>query len=346
MAYTTINKSTAHFNTKLYNGNGSTQSITGVGFQPDFTWIKNRQNSYNHALFDAVRGVTKFIASNNSNAEETNANELTAFGTDGFTSGNADRTNKNSDTFASWNWKAGGSGSANTAGSINSTVSVNTTAGFSIVKWTGNGTAGATVGHGLGVVPQMIMSKSTGHGENWAVYHHKSNSTPEDYYLALDTTSGASDSSVVWNDTAPSSTLITLGTQDKINKNGSTHIAYCFAGKQGYSKFGSYVGNGNADGAFVYTGFKPAFVLIKVTSTTNDWEIHDNKRGSSNVINAILQPNLNVAESTSGREIDFLSNGFKLRNGSSQNNNSGSTFIYMAFGQSIVGSNNVPATAR
>ena len=350
MAYTTINKSTAHFNTKLYTGNNSTNVISGVGFQPDWFWIKDRSTTgEDHHLFDVVRGLNKALYSSSTGAETTGFkgghNNITAVGTDGFTitgSGSNGEGNLTGRNYASWNWKAGGTASANTAGTINSTVSVNTTAGFSIVKFTGTG-ANATVGHGLGAVPKMIILKKTNGGADWIVYHNSMGNTKA---LKLNTTAALSTDTGYFNSATPTSTVFSLGNDGFSNGSNATIIAYCFAEKQGYSKFGSYLGNGNADGTFVYTGFKPAFVLIKITSTTNDWEIHDNKRGSSNVINAILQPNLNVAESTSGREIDFLSNGFKLRNGSSQNNNSGSTFIYMAFGQSLVGTNNVPCTAR
>ena len=343
MAYTTINKSLDYFNTKLYTGNGSTShGITGVGFKPDLTWIKCRSVDESNVLTDIVRGVTITTKSDITSGNQTISGGLKTFGTDGFTLGNDDAFNKNTATYASWNWKAGNSqGSSNTAGSINTTyTSVNTTAGFSISSYTGTG-SNATIGHGLGAVPKMIIIKKLNASADWMVYNH---SLGNNKYLSLNTT--AAEDTGHWNSTSPTATVFSIGTDQRVNQSSATYIAYCFAEKQGYSKFESYTGTGNADGPFIYTGFKPAFVLIKVSSTTNDWEIHDNKRGPSNVINAILQPNLSAAESTSGREIDFLSNGFKLRNGSSQNNNSGSTFIYMAFGQSLVGTNNVPCTAR
>jgi len=345
MAYTTINKSTDYFNTKLYTGNGGTNAITGVGFQPDWTWIKNRDDSYNHALFDAVRGVTKFLASNNSDAEQTNANELTAFGTDGFTSGNADRTNKNSDSFVSWNWKANGAGSANTDGSISSTVSANTTSGFSIVKYVGNGGSSGTVGHGLNAVPKMIITKVTSaSGDNWKVYHVGSGNTK---VLQLNVTD-AEATSGAWYNTTPTSSVFSVGNDGATNGSGKTIIAYCFADIQGYSKFGSYTGNGNADGTFIYTGFKPQLVILKQTSGNTNWAMNDIKRQQYNAQDIILYADSNGAESGyGGNYFDILSNGFKQRMSGSYYNGSGLTYLYMAFAQApLVGSNNVPCTAR
>ena len=346
MAYTTINKSTDYFNTVLYTGNGSTQSITGVGFQPDWTWTKKRNGTTGHRWVDAVRGVTKAIFSNGSNAESTESNGLTAFASDGYSLGTDGNYNSNGDNYASWNWKAGtGAGSANTDGSINTTyTSVNTTAGFSISKYTGNGTTGATVGHGLGAIPKWIIVKRLDSATtNFQVYH---SSMGAEKYIQLNTTSGQSDSDVLWNDTAPTNQVFSLGNYSHVNYNGSPHIAYCFAEKTGYSKFGSYTGNGNADGTFVYTGFKPAFIMQKKTSGTSDWVIYDNKRDTSNVVTQELKPNSNAAES-SNTNIDILSNGFKQRANYAYTNNSGATYIYIAFAEApLVGSNNVPCTAR
>ena len=350
MAYTTINKSTDYFNTKLYTGNGSTQSITGVGFQPDWTWIKSRNSaSYNHMLFDAVRGATKYIKSDATSAENTLTETLKSFNSDGFTVGTEADVNNNSTTYASWNWKANGAGSTNYDGSINSTVSANTTAGFSIVKYTGNGTAGATIGHGLGATPAVIIQKIRGSTGNWLVYHHKNTSAPETDFLKLNTTDATADEVTIFNDTAPTSSVFSVGTESTINGNGNTCIAYCFAEKKGYSKFGSYTGNGTAgvdgagDGNFIYTGFKPSMIIIKPSSTTGNWQIFDNKRPGFNESDN-LAPNNNAAENTSNDFVDLVSNGFKLRSGTYSA--SGVTYIYMAFGQSLVGSNNVPCTAR
>ena len=348
MAYTTINKSTEHFNAKIYTGTGSSQSITGVGFQPDFTWIKQRSGVEQHVLFDAIRGVQKYIASNTTATESTTATTLTAFNSDGFTEGGHGMTGANGSTYASWNWKANGAGSANTDGTISSTVSANTTSGFSIVKYTGTGVTGATVGHGLGAVPKMIIIKTINNSaEHWFVYHASLGNNKD---LLLNLTNDATNTVTTWNNTTPTSTVWTMSNQSAINStDGNDHIAYCFAEKQGFSKFGSYVGNGSTDGTFVYTGFKPAFVIVKCSTTAADWELSDNKRTTSggNVIDKELRPNTNGAETggTDGRYIDYVSNGFKLRQGFGNWNASGATYIYMAFAEEpLVGDN--PATAR
>ena len=341
MAYTTINKSTDHFNTKLYTGNAGTQSITGVGFQPDLTWIKRRNAAAGHMWTDAVRGVTKTIISNETSAEQTFANGLTAFGTDGFTVGSEGGFNS-ANTFASWNWKAGNSaGSANTDGTINSTVSVNTTAGFSIVSYTGNATNAATVGHGLGVAPKVIIIKNRSSSQHWRFHTTAIDGSYDLLYLNL--SNAKSDSSI----TAPTSSVFTLDAFTEDNGSGNSIIAYCFAEKTGYSKFGSYTGNGNADGTFIYTGFKPAFFLMKeTTDSSTNWIIYDNKRSTFNAVDDFLKPNSNDAEST-GLDFDFLSNGIKCRNNNSGINASGQNYIYMAFAEApLVGSNNVPCTAR
>jgi len=347
MAYTTIDKPSDYFNTVLYTGNGNQRNITGVGFQPDWIWGKNRSATGSHNVIDSVRGVSKIIYTNLTDAEATDTSSFNAFGSDGFSVGSQSNVNGNGNSIVAWNWKAGTSftndASATGIGSIDSAGSFNNDAGFSIVSYTGNSTAGATVGHGLSVAPKMILIRRREAG-SWIVGHGSLGWTK---LLKLNETTAVDTNIGAWNNTDPTSSVFSLGTFGNLNASGGTYVAYCFAEKQGYSKFGSYTGNGNADGTFVYTGFKPAFVLIKVTSTTNDWEIHDNKRGSSNVINAILQPNLSDAESTSGREIDFLSNGFKLRNSNSQNNLSGGTFIYMAFAENpFTTSTGVPACAR
>ena len=354
MAYTTINKSSDYFNTKLYTGNSSTNAITGVGFQPDWVWIKNRSDSYNNALFDAVRGVTKFIASNNSDAEQTNANELTAFGTDGFTTGNANRTNNNSDSFVSWNWKANGAGSANTDGDINSTVSANTTAGFSIVKYTGNGLNDQTVGHGLGARPTAWFIKRLGSADDWIVYHQGMGATQsadwyDDTYMYLNSNS-AKMGSINAGTGNPTSSVFYIGSTGRTGVNGDDYIAYVFAEKTGFSKFGQYASNNSTDGSFVYTGFKPNWVMVKsIGSGGYNWMIFDSVRQPNNLNGVTLQADTNGAEFDYAPNgyVDLLSNGFKLRSTSNGVNGSGATnYLYMAFGQSIVGSNNIPATAR
>ena len=243
MAYTTINKSTAHFNTKLYTGNGTTNTAhTGVGFQPDWTWIKSRNSaSYNHMIFDAVRGATKYVKSDATSAESTLAESLKSFDTDGFTVGTEADVNNNSTTYASWNWKANGQGSSNTAGSINTTyTSANTTSGFSIIQYTGNGVAGATIGHGLGAVPKMLIVKQTNSSNNWKVYHV---SMGNNNIMNFNDNGAKAGNTAFWNDTTPTSTLITLGTNGAINGSGNTYIMYAFAEKTGFSKFGSYTAN-------------------------------------------------------------------------------------------------------
>ena len=348
MAYTTINKSSDYFNTKLYTGTGSSNAITGVGFQPDWVWIKNRSTTHDHILTDAVRGVTKDIRSNNTDAEATDAQGLTAFGTDGFTVGTKANINTNGSNIVSWNWKANGQGSSNTDGSISSTVSANTTAGFSIVKYTGTGTNSDTVGHGLGTTPSMIIAKGLDSRE-WYVQHQAISSGT----LNLESTGAATTNfSSGWINESPTNSVFSFtvgsgGTTNNVNNSGTDFIAYCFKDVQGYSKFGSYTGNGNADGTFVYTGFKPAFVIIKRTSSTDNWLMWDNKRNTFNATVNTLRPNTSEVENTSAYPIDFLSNGFKNRGTSGHHNTSGNNYIYMAFAEApLVGSNNVPCTAR
>jgi hypothetical protein len=343
MAYTTINKSGDYFNTKLYTGNGSTQSITGVGFQPDLNWTKGRNVGTFHMLTDAVRGVTKAIQSNTTTAEQTFASGLTSFNSDGFTAGNSDDINGNYN-YASWNWKANGTGSANTDGTISSTVSANTTSGFSIVSWTGNATAGATIGHGLGVTPKVIILKGTDQTDGWFVQHQDLGATK---FLRLQDTNAVTTQTNVWNDTAPTSNVFSVGNGSGTNGNGNQFITYCFAEKTGYSKFGSFTGNNNADGTFVYTGFKPAFVMIKRTDNTSNWLLYDNKREGYNQANDYLNPDNSNAEGGGDNYLDLLSNGFKTRVASQSINVSGASYIYMAFAEApLVGTNNVPCTAR
>jgi len=344
MAYISFQPSD-YFNTKLYTGNGSTNAITSVGFEPSWTWIKNRGDTHAHVLVDAVRGVTKELRSSGTNAEITTSNSFTSFDSDGFTLGadSTDSYNKNSNNYVSWNWKANGQGSSNTDGSITSTVSANTTAGFSIVKWTGTG-ASATVGHGLGVTPDMIICKNLdGTAEDWVVWN---NSFSASQFIRLNTTASVATSTGMWDNTLPTSSVFSLKNEEKNNNTGQDIISYCFAEKKGFSKFGSYVGNGNADGTFIYTGFKPALLIRKRTDATNDWYINDNKRAGYNPQNDYLFPNSTQAESALQR-FDLLSNGFKIRTTDGGDNASGGTYIYMAFSEeSIVSSNGVPATAR
>jgi hypothetical protein len=342
MAFATINKGSSYFNTRLYTGNGSARSITGVGFKPDWVWVKPRSAVNDHVLADVVRGVTKTLATNLTAVELTNTNAFTAFDTDGFSLGTGTDVNSNTVTYASWNWLAGGTGVSNTNGTITSTVSANTTSGFSIVSYTGNGTGGATIGHGLGSTPKMMIVKRRDTAvAAWRIYHASLGNTQG---MAFDT-AVPTVSAIYWNNTSPTSTLFTVGTGSTVNTSASTYIAYCFADVKGYSKFGSYTGNGSTDGTFVYTGFKPSFLMIKVSSTTEDWYIWDNKRGTYNANLPVLYPDLSNAESSS--DIDFLSNGFKCRTAQTLQNASGATYIYMAFAENpFVLTDGTPVTAR
>ena len=347
MAYTPIDKSDDYFNTVLWTGNATdNRSITGVNFKPDLVWYKERSSTSWHNLQDVVRGTGKQIHSNSTDSETTNNGTIKAFETDGFQIGTEADINESGQTYVAWNWLASNTTASNTDGSITSTVSANTTSGFSIVGYTGNATTGATIGHGLGVTPDVIIAKSRASADNWGFFH---SSFSSQQYMFLNTTAAKASASSVWN-ALPGSSVFTVGDNASVNDNGNM-IAYCFAEKKGFSKFGSYTGNGNADGTFVYTGFKPAFVIMKRTDTTGNWLLFDNNRsssGGSNLIQQYLYPNLNDAEdSDATRGIDFLSNGFKQRNDFSAINASGGSYIYMAFAeQPLVGTNNIPATAR
>ena len=351
MAYTDIDKPSDYFNTKLYTGNGSSgHAITGVGFQPDWIWIKDRGAANWHSVRDSVRGTSRQLFTNEARAEET-ASYVTAFNSDGFTlgTGNTD-VNANNNTYASWNWRAGTSftndASATGIGTIDSTGSVNTDAGFSIISYTGNASASQSVAHGLGVAPSMIIVKKRSATGGWVSWH-KSLSGGSGGYIYLNGTGAAGTTSGYWGSAVPSSTTFgvwSVGGDN--NENGSTFIAYCFAEKQGYSKFGSYVGNANADGTFVYTGFRSAFLLCKrADGGTGNWHLFDNKRLGYNLNNYGVQPNLSNAENTA-QDLDILSNGFKHRQSGNDLNGS-NTYIYMAFAENpFVTSTGVPATAR
>ena len=347
MSYTNgLDKPSDYFNTKLYAGNGTDDhAITGVGFQPDLTWLKTRASG-SHYWFDNVRGATKFIKSDGTDAEGTASSTLKSFDTDGFTLGTSGAVNSGTENFASWNWLAGGTASSNTDGSITSTVSANTTSGFSIVSYTGTGSAG-TVGHGLGSAPAFYVIKQRDAVGGWIVYHKGNTSAPETDYLRLDKTDATVDDAI-FNDTAPTSSVFSIGINAPVNTSSGTYVAYCFAEKKGFSSFGSYVGNGSSDGTFIYTGFRPAFIIAKESSEARDWQLWDNKRLGYNATggNKNLLPNSSNAEDTYA-DIDILSNGFKLRSTSSAHNKVSQTYIYMAFAESpLVGTNNTPATAR
>ena len=338
-----IDKPSDYFNTVLYTGNGGTQAITGVGFKPDLNWIKDRDGTPSHVLHDIIRGVTKRLMSNNTNAEDTGS-QINSFDTDGFTVPN-NNNNTNGSDYVAWNWLGSNTTASNSNGSITSTVSFNATSGFSVVKYNGNGSNGATIGHGLGVAPNLLLIKKTNGTENWVV---QNSARGFNKYLYLDTTNAENTHSTDFV-TSVSSTLITLGTNGGVNNGSGEYICYAFANKNGYSKIGSYTGNGNADGTFVYTGFKPAMIIIKQTNEARDWLIIDNKRLGYNVKNYDLHPNDNVAEDTRER-LDIVSNGFKMRDASNANNKSGGSYIYMAFAENpfvtSTANGSIPTTAR
>ena len=346
MAYATISKPSLHFNTKLYTGNGGTQSITGVGFQPDWVWGKNRSTTGSHNLCDVVRGATKIVYSNLTDAEGTDTNSFTSFDSDGFSIGSQSNINGNGNSIVAWNWKASGSTASNSDGDITSTVSANTTAGFSIVKYTGNGSNDQRVGHGLGARPTAWFIKRLGSADDWIVYHQGlAANWYDDTYLYLNS-SNAVMGSINAGTGNPTSSVFYIGDTGRTGASGDDYIAYVFAEKKGFSKFGSYTGNSSTDGPFVYTGFKPAFVIIKKHNDTANWMMYDNKREGYNVDNDHLKPNTNEAEGTSD-DLDLLSNGFKLRT-SGSGENSGN-FIYMAFAAEPLVANvgqSIPATAR
>jgi hypothetical protein len=329
----TIKDGSTNFNTVLYTGTGAIRSVTGVGFQPDFVWGKARNTAYSSNLYDSVRGATKYIYSNATTTEVTEADSLTSFDSDGFSTGaNAGAgINYSGVTYVAWNWKAGGTGATNEDGSTTSTVSANTTAGFSVVTYTGTG-SNATVGHGLGVAPKVLIGKNRTYGVNWRVYHESLGATK---YLNLNLANAAATSSLPWNNTAPTSSVFSIGTSDNINRNTDSIVMYCFAEVEGYSKFGSYTGNGNANGTCIYTGFKPKMVIIKTTSASFDWVILDTERNPYNLVHDVLYPSLANAEAdaTTYASFDAVANGFKLRNAHQYTNYNGYNYIYMAFAE-------------
>ena len=350
MAYTPIDKPSDFFTPFIWTGDGATtNALTGVGFQPDLVWGKCRSNANENRLTDVVRGVTKEIYSDTSAAEATTANGLKAFGSDGFTVGDNTGWNGSSRTYVSWNWKAGTSVSGDTTGSgtlKTYTGSVNTDAGFSIIKYTGNGTAGHTIPHHLGAQPQVVICKRLSSSGQW-VFGSMALPSQFEQFLELDLSGAVQTSSLRWNDTDPSSSVFTVGSTADTNDSGADIIAYSFAEKQGYSKFGSYVGNANADGAFVYTGFKPAMIITKQADATNDWNMWDNKRNTYNAVDLSLYPYLDNAEDNLSPGLDFVSNGFKIRDSRNFVGASGGTFIYMAFAESpLTNSGFVPNNAR
>ena len=337
-----------HFNTVLYTGDGNTtQNITGVGFMPDWTWLKERSSSSGHVLADSSRGYEKFLTSHTYNVESTGILNNNATRTnDGFQTTNSGASNQSSQTYVAWNWKANG-GTKTTVSiddissgvpSISSEVQANTKAGFSIVLYTGTGASSGTIAHGLGAVPKQIWVKNRDAAYNWKVYHAENTSAPETDYLVLDTTDATADNVTHWNDTAPDANVFTIGSSNGLIKNTNKYLAYCFAEIEGYSKFGSYVGNGSTNGTFVFTGFRPAFLLYKKSSATGNWIMDDNKTQTFNPDSNYLVANSADAEgdtttNTAGHVFDMLANGFKMRNTNSDRNANGANYIYMAFAE-------------
>ena len=331
MSYTNgLDNPELYFQCKLYTGNGSTQTITydntDADLDADMIWLKSRSDAYSHQLFDTVRGATELLNPEANDAEQT-LSGITAFGTDSFNIGSDAGTNGSSKTYVAWCWKE------------------TATAGFDIVTYTGNGSA-RTISHSLSAVPHWILQKERNEASNWKVYHHKNTSAPETDYLTFNTTAATDDYADYWNDTAPTSSVYSIGSAADINGSSDTYVTYLWSEKQGFSKFGSFVANSNTDGPFIYTGFRPALVIGKCASDTNDWFMFDNKRSTFNPVDDSLYPNTNAAENTN-HIIDFLSNGFKIRDSDGTVNSTGNTYIYMAFAEApFVNSKGVPCNAR
>ena len=351
MAYTTIDNPTDYFNTKLWTGNATDDTaITGVGFSPDWVWIKNRSTTDSHHTADSVIGAGYRLRTDTSGALGTQADGVKSFDSDGITIGTTGSLNGSGNNIVGWFWRGSDSSAvSNTDGSITSTVSANTTAGFSIVKYAGTG-SNLTAGHGLGSVVKMFFVKELDNANSWEVFHASEGASKN---AQLNTTAAfESQGSNRWNSTAPTSTTISIGTDSGVNRSSSNYIAYCFAEIKGYSKFGSYTGNGNANGKFVHTGFKPAFFMVKRTNSSgNPWLINDNKRDTFNFCRKNLSANASDAEvdvtSESGTW-DLLSNGVKMRNSGTSLNGNGDTYIYMAFAENpfVTAGTKAAGTAR
>jgi hypothetical protein len=331
----TITNGANHMAATTYTGTGASltvsNAVNGVSFQPDFVWVKSRSAATSHKLTDSVRGVTKGLISNTTGAETTDTNGLTAFGSSGFTVGSDTTYNNSGATYVGWQWKAGGTAVTNTNGSISSQVSANPTAGFSVLTYTGTG-ATATIGHGLGVAPSMMIMKKRSAVGSWKVFH---TILGNGKILELNATDGAQTSSTYWNDTSANSTVFTVGSNADINASSETYVSYCFAAISGYSAFTTYTGNGSGDGPVVYLGFRPRFVMLKRSDSAQNWYILDAARNTYNGVGTRLYPNLSNADDNGWTVVmDFLSNGFKLKEGSDQNHNaSGGTYIYAAFAE-------------
>jgi len=352
MAYTTIDDPSEYFQTAIYSGNSSTLAVVNDGnsnLQPDWVWVKRRNSSSTHALVDSSRGRAKSLGSEATDAEfntSDTSKDLISFDTDGFTVGqpNQRNMNGNGDSFVAWQWKAnGGTTTTNTDGDTNVTLQANATAGFSIGTWNASGSNPDAVGHGLGAAPEMIIVKRRDSTSNWHIWHQGLGDGNN--YILLNSTGAKSNDSFEYVSSIGSSTVSLAG-----GPGSNTDVAYFFRSIKGYSKFGFYTGNGNSDGTFIYTGFKPAWVMIKRTDSTNNWNIFDSKRDVDNQVGNVLYANQNYAEEADASHSsanDFLSNGFKLRETGNAINGSGASYIYMAFAEHpFVSSKGVPTTAR
>tara|TARA_R100001480_G_scaffold97136_1_gene101887 strand:+ start:770 stop:1810 length:1041 start_codon:yes stop_codon:yes gene_type:complete len=346
MAYTTIDDPSEYFNTVIWSGDGNNdRDITGVGFKPDWVWIKERTSPSfisHHALFDSNRGGQKMLSSSTTNSESTTTTQLQSFITDGFNVNDSGAVNGSGETYVAWNWKVnGGTTSSNTDGSITSTVQANTTAGFSIVTWTGSGTSNETVGHGLTTAPEVVILKPRSEARHWLIWFEELGDNDKAFLFNTDAPADNR-----FGPNAPTSSVFGLyGNQG--NRDGTTFVAYAFHSVQGYSKIGKYTGNGNADGPFVYTGFKPAFTLIKRTDASQAWVLHDSARAGG--INPTDNYSYANATNVEAEDIDhdYLSNGFKIRATFNDTNASGGTYVYIAFAEHpFVSSKGVPVTAK
>ena len=346
MSYTNgLDKPSDYFETVTYSGNGTGQDITTLDFQPDWLWIKRRNAVGSHRIQDSIRGTTNYLQSDKTDAEASGG-DVDAFLSNGFSlSGGATAYNVSGGTYVGWSWLGGGTGVSNTDGSITSTVSANTTSGFSIVSYTGTGSASDSVGHGLSKTPGMIFVKRRDSAGDWRVWHQNLSATTGKN-LRLNTTDAEDSNISFFYSQPPNATTFRPGSGGNTNSSSATYIAYCFAPKKGFSAMGQYTGNGNADGPFIYTGFKPAFVLQKRSDSTSNWHIFDNKREPENVMDKFITTNDNASEGTA-TGFDFLSNGFKSRTSNFWNNQSGGTYIYMCFSENpFVTSTGIPTTAR
>ena len=345
MAYSTIDDPTLYFNTVLYTGTGSEQTVSGVNFSPGLTWLKSRSNGQPNVLSDSVRGGNKQLYTADTQAETTYGQYLKSFNSDGFVLGTDSGINQSSQTFVSWNWKAGGSASNNTDGNKTISLSVNTTAGFSVGTYAGTG-QDSTIGHGLGAVPDWLMIKNRSSGSRkWQLWHNGLTGTNK--YLAIDRSDAELTDTASWDNTAHSNTVWNTYGSGEANQNGENFVCYAWTSIQGFSKFGSYTGNGNANGPFIYTGVKPAWIMTKQINGASSWIVHDNKRDPINTVTEFFTVEENDAAGTLANSFDLCSNGFKVRTSNGDRNSSGDSFAYWAFAESpLVNSEGIPNNAR